>query len=145
MRRMTFTTIILILVQSGLGMAANLYVTIPAHHPGAHPSNYFTGSANSVAWSVSHGAVTLAVHAVFGFAIALMAVATSLRVLTLTRRGVSVWALLGALFLLGAGFNGASFLDFNNNISSLLMSLLAFASVACYAVVLFQLASRPPR
>ncbi|MGA7834403.1 MAG: hypothetical protein WCA31_04285 [Acidimicrobiales bacterium] len=142
MRRMTLTTIILILGQSGLGVATNLYVTIPAHHSGAHPSNYFSGSASSVAWSVSHGAVILAIHVVFGFAVALMVVATSIRLLTLGRPGVSIWALLGALMVIGAGFNGASFLDFSTNISSLLMALLAFGAVACYTIVLIQLPVR---
>jgi hypothetical protein len=33
--------------------------------------------------------------------------------------------------------NGASFLDFNDNISSLLMALLPFAAVASYAVAVF--------
>lgn len=35
------------------------------------------------------------------------------------------------------GFNGASFLDFNNNASSLLMGLLAFGAIASYGISLF--------
>jgi hypothetical protein len=34
------------------------------------------------------------------------------------------------------GFNGASFLDFGNTTSSLLMALLALAAVACSAIAL---------
>jgi hypothetical protein len=41
--------------------------------------------------------------------------------------------------VIGAGFNGASFLDFNDNISSLIMALLAFGAIACYAIALFAL------
>lgn len=45
---------LLLLAQFVLGMAYNLFVTIPAHHPGAHPSNYLTGSAQSIGWAIPH-------------------------------------------------------------------------------------------
>jgi hypothetical protein len=45
--------------------------------------------------------------------------------------------------VIGAGFNGASFLDFNDNTSSLVMALLALAAVACYSAVMFVLADTP--
>jgi hypothetical protein len=38
-----------------------------------------------------------------------------------------------------AGFNGASFLDFNKDISSLIMALLAFAAIGSYVVAAFLL------
>ena len=41
--------------------------------------------------------------------------------------------------MIGAGFNGASFLDFNDTTSSLITALLALAAVGCYSVVLFLL------
>lgn len=133
---MALTTVLLILIESGLGIVTNLYVTIPSHHPGAHPGDYFSGSVSSVAWSVAHGAGVLAVHVVFGIAIALMVVATSLRVLALKRATMTFWTALGALLVIAAGFNGASFLDFDNNISSLLMALFSFGAAACYSIVL---------
>jgi hypothetical protein len=141
LRRMTFGAVCLLVVQSGIGMAANLYVIIPNHHSGAHPSNYFSGSVRSVGWAISSGAAILVVHAVVGFALVVMVFNTIIRLAKLRRRSINTWAVLGALFVIGAGFNGASFLDFNNNISSLLMALLAFASIICYVVVLFLLSS----
>ncbi len=138
-RRMTLGAIVMILVQAGIGMGTNLYINIPGHHPGAHPSDYFTGSARSIAWSVSHGAIILAIHVVLGFALVLLVISLSIRLVALRRRIVNVWAGLGGLLVVGAGFNGASFLDFGGNISSLIMSLLAFASIACYSAVLFLL------
>lgn len=33
--------LVLLLGQFAIGMAVNLYVAIPTHHPGAHPANYF--------------------------------------------------------------------------------------------------------
>jgi hypothetical protein len=138
---MVLGALVLVLVQAGIGMAVNLYVTIPAHHPGAHPSNYLSGSYHSVIWAIGHGAMALAIHASLGLALFVMTVSVAFRAVRVRRRSVSVWAVLAALFVIGAGFNGASFLDFNNNISSLIMALLAFAAVSCYAVVLFLLAS----
>jgi hypothetical protein len=56
---------------------------------------------------------------------------------------VSIWSILAAALVIGAGFNGASFLDFNNNVSSLVMALLALGSVACYSIALFLLPAAP--
>ena len=41
-RRMAFGALLMVLVQAGIGMAVNLYVTVPDHHPGAHPADYLT-------------------------------------------------------------------------------------------------------
>jgi hypothetical protein len=52
-------------------------------------------------------------------------------------RSSRVTSILGALLTIGAGFNGASFLDFNHDISSLLMALLALGALSCYLVGLY--------
>jgi hypothetical protein len=136
---MVIGAIVLILVQAGIGMAVNLYVTVPASHPGAHPSDYLSGSFHSVVWAISHGALALAVHAALGLALAVMVIGVSVRAVRLRRGTVTALSVVAGLLVIGAGFNGASFLDFNDNISSLIMALLAFAAVACYAIVLFML------
>jgi hypothetical protein len=53
------------------------------------------------------------------------------------RRAVTVSTVLGFLLVVGAGFNGASFLDFGQDYSSMLMATLFGLSVLAYAVVLF--------
>jgi hypothetical protein len=45
---MTLGAGLLVLVQAGLGIVVNLYVTVPAHHPGGRPPEYFSGSFRSV-------------------------------------------------------------------------------------------------
>lgn len=120
----------------------NLYVAVPARHPGSHPSNYLTGSYHSVVWAISSGAPVLAVHAALGLALVVMVVSVGVRAVSLRRAGVMFWAVLGGLLVIGAGFNGASFLDFHDDVSSLVMALLALAAIGPYAVVLFLL---PPR
>ena len=37
---MLLGAIVLLLAEAGIGMAVNLYVTVPAHHPGARPGDY---------------------------------------------------------------------------------------------------------
>jgi hypothetical protein len=128
--------LILLLGQFAIGMATNLYARIPARHPGAHPSNYLSGSLHSVGWAISSGPAVLAAHAALGLFLVLVA----LHVLTLAigtrRRATTVAATLGAGFIIGAGFNGASFLDFNNNTSSLIMPLLFALAMLSYIAVL---------
>lgn len=124
---------ILVVTQVAVGMVVNLYVTVPKHHPGAEPSNYFTGSSRSVAWAISHAPAALAVHAALGLALVLIALALAIRALLLRAGWVAFATVLAAGLVIGAGFNGASFLDFGGmNISSLLMALLALGALVCY-------------
>lgn len=136
---MVLTASLLVLVQAAIGMVVNLDVTVPRSHPGAHPSDYFGGSFNSVVWAITHGNLALAIHAALGLALVLTVIAVATHALRLHSRPVTVWTVLAGGLVIGAGFNGASFLDFNDDTSSLIMALLAFAAVACYAIVLFLL------
>lgn len=138
---MILGAILLVLVQAGIGMDVNLYVTVPSSHPGAHPSNYFAGSFHSVVWAIGHGTPALVVHASLGLALALLVIGVAGHALRLGRRAVSVWSVLAGLLVIGAGFNGASFLDFNDNISSLIMALLTLGALGCYSAALYLLAA----
>ena len=143
LRRMVLGAIVLTLVQAGIGMDVNLYVTVPARHPGAHPASYFGGSVHSVGWAIAHGTPALAVHASLGLALVIMVVAVAVRAATTADRAVIAWSILAGLLVIGAGFNGASFLDFNDNLSSLIMALLALGAIACYSIALFLLPATP--
>jgi hypothetical protein len=143
LRLLAFAATLLLLLQAGIGMVVNLYVTIPTRHPGAQPSNYLGGSLHSLAWAIAHGTMALAIHAALGLALVLVTIGIAIDALRLPGRAIAVWSTIAALLVIGAGFNGVSFLDFNHDISSLVMSLLAFAAVACYSVVMFLLADAP--
>lgn len=141
---MLLGAIVLLLVQAGTGMAVNLYVSVPARHPGARPGNYFSGSFHSVVWAIGHGAAALAIHASLGLALVIVVIGAAVHGLRSGRRSVGGWSLLGGLLVIGAGFNGASFLDFGHDISSLIMALLAFGAIGCYAAALFLAGNRAP-
>jgi hypothetical protein len=136
---------LLLLIQYLLGMAANLYVTLPARHPGAGAADYFTGVASGVAWVISDGRGWAAAHAAFGLALVLAALAG----IELTRRqgdrAAMVTSVLGALAILGAGFNGASFLDYGHAFSSMIMAGLWALALACYLTGMFLAARRIAR
>ena len=144
--RMAWATLIMIaalLAQFVLGMATNLFVTIPAHHPGASPKNYFVGSGHSVGWAITSGLLPLAAHVVLGIVLVVAGFALIALAASSGQRGVLIASILGALFVLGAAFNGASFLNFNDDLSSMIMAGLFAAALACYVVVLFQLNAAP--
>ncbi len=128
--------ILALLVQASVGMTVNLDLSVPAGHPGAHPSDYLTGSYHSVVWAIGHGRAALAVHAALGLALLALALAAAVLAVRQATRPVAALTVLGGLLVLGAGFNGASFLDFGHDTSSLVMALLCFAAIAVYSIAL---------
>jgi hypothetical protein len=139
-RRLTVGLILVLIVQFLVGMLVNLFVTIPDSHPGSQPSEYFAGSFQSVAWALTQGPSLLAAHASFGLVLVLGSLALVFRARQLRRRRMTVAAVLGFLFIIGAGFNGASFLDFNEDFSSMIMATLFAAALLCYVGILSWLA-----
>jgi heme A synthase len=133
-----FGLLIALLVQFGLGMYVNLFAHIPLTHPGHAAKNFFAGSYHSVAWAETsqQAPLILAFHA--GLGLLLVLGSLWLAVLAIRgRRAGFVWAaVLGALFILGAGFNGASFLNYNEDANSYVMALLFAAAVLCYVALL---------
>ncbi|HXW44381.1 MAG TPA: hypothetical protein VEL03_06325 [Streptosporangiaceae bacterium] len=133
----------LLIAQFVLGMITNLYVIVPTHHPGTGESDYFAAAAVSVAWSIGHGEIWLAAHAALGLALAVTAIVLVAAAVRSRERTWIVASVLGACFLIGAGFNGASFLIFGQNYSSLLMSALFALSLGSYLTALFRTARTP--
>jgi hypothetical protein len=137
LRRRLLLMIALVIVQAGLGMAVNLYVSVPRAHPGAKPGNFLAGSLSSIGWAISHSPLALAIHAVLGIALVATALLLAVSAARLRQAVVAGCAITAAMLLIGAGFNGASFLDFGHDINSLIMALLAFAALLLYAVALY--------
>ena len=133
---------VLLLVQFFVGMITNLYVSIPADHPGSHTRDFFSGAGHSVAWAVSSGPAWLAVHASLGLALAVASIAFIVSAVR-TRDRLWIWlSVAGSLLLIGAGFNGASFLAFGHDFSSLIMSGLFALTLGCYLVGIYIAARR---
>ena len=137
-RGWAFGLLVALLVQFGLGMYVNLFANIPLNHPGHGASDFFAGSYHSVAWAETspHAPLILAFHAGFGLLLVVGSLWLAVLAIRGRRTGIMWAAILGALFILGAGFNGASFLNYNEDANSYVMALLFAAAVLCYGVIL---------
>ena len=114
-------------------MVVNVFVVLPGRHPGAGAGDYFSGAAAGLAWVIADGPGWAAAPAAFGMALvaaAIAAVALTWRTGgTPAGRAASV---TGALAIIGAGFNGVSFLDYGHGFSSMIMAGLWALALACY-------------
>jgi hypothetical protein len=131
--------IILLLIQFGLGMGINLFVGITRNHPGAEAHEFFSGTYRSVSWALAHGPVALAVHAGLGLVLVLGSIGQLVQALRWGTTGMRWATAIGMVFILAAGFNGGSFLNYNEDVNSLLMAMFFGAAVLCYAVNLYLL------
>jgi hypothetical protein len=134
LRVLSIAVLVLLLAQFLIGMAVNLFVQIPKNHPGARPPEYFSGAARSVAWAVSAGPFWLLVHASLGLVLVAAAAVLLAIAIAVRRRGPIVGATIGLLAVVAAGFNGASFLNYDEDFSSMLMSAAFALAVAAYAL-----------
>jgi hypothetical protein len=94
-RRTLVIVLSMLIVQFLLGMAVNLFVTIPTNHPGANPPEYFGGVVTSVQWAILHGGLWLTLHAVWGLVLVLAALGTLVQAIRLGGGGRITLAALG--------------------------------------------------
>jgi len=136
--RITFLfALVMLIAQFLIGMAVNLFVKIPDQHPGANPPEYFGGVEQSVTWAILHGNLLLAVHSGFGLLLVIAAVGTLVQAIGNRRRGIVVSSVIGFIGVLGAGFNGGSFLNYHQDISSMLMATGFAIAIVSYSVSLY--------
>jgi hypothetical protein len=120
-----------LLVQFMLGMAVNLFVKIPKVHPGARASDYFAGIAAGVPWAITQDSPWLSLHGALGLLLVVGSLTVLAQAIRARRRGWMVVAILGFMGVLAAGFNGASFVNYGEDFSSMLMATgFALASAA---------------
>ena len=135
LRRLTYAALVLLTLQFLAGTFVNLFNPIPARHPGAKAEHYFQGVVQVVEWAVLQGAPGVAFHAALGLFLVLFAGLVLILAAASRRPAAVVGASFGFLGILAAGFNGASFLVYGEDASSLLMAggfalaLLAYVSV----------------
>jgi hypothetical protein len=118
---------IMLVIQIGLGVGVNLYVTVP--------------TGKGVGQAFSNGAV-LALHTVFGLLLVLAAISMVVRAIIARHRPSIVLSAIGLLAILAAAGAGASFVNDGTNGASLGMALATVVALLCYIVGLFA-ATRP--
>jgi hypothetical protein len=127
-----------LIVQFLLGTAVNLFVKIPTDHPGSSPSEYFGGVVTSVSWAILHGGLWLTLHAAWGLLLVLAALGTLVQAIRLRGGGRITLAALGFVGVLAAGFNGGSFLNYHEDISSTLMAVGFALAMSVYVALLYR-------
>ncbi len=132
----TIDAIILILLaaQFLMGMLVNLFVQVPSVHPGRNAPEYFTGVAQDVAWALFNAQWQLLIHVVVGLLLFLLSIVL-LVLAIISRRGA--WITVSALGIFGifaAGFNGASFMNYGQDFSSLLMAIGFLLATISYTI-----------
>ena len=96
-------TLILLNIQFLLEMAVNLFIKIPLNHPGANPSEYFTGVAQSVTWAILNGHLLLILHSILGLILVLNSAGLLIQAIRMRTRNLIVVTAVGALGILAAG------------------------------------------
>ena len=113
---------VLLIVQFGLGMGVNLYVTLPARK--SFLSTVF-------------GSAVLAAHAIV--ALALLGAAIAALVRAIRARRVVVFTALGLAAIVAAAIAGASFVGNQATGASLAMALATAVAMFCYLAAIFSL------
>jgi len=129
--------LVMLIAQFLLGMAVNLFVKVSTDHPGSNPPEYFSGVAQSVTWAILHGNILLAIHAGFGAVLVLAAIGTLIQAIANRRRGIVVSAIVGFIGVLGAGFNGGSYLKYHEDFSSMIMATGFAIAMVAYSAGLY--------
>lgn len=133
---LTIAILFLLAAQFLLGMAVNLFVTIPTNHPGFHPPEYFSGVFQSVRWAITSptSPLLLLLHASLGLLLVVLALVLLVSAIVRRSRSWIVVSIIGLIGVLGAGFNGGSFLNYNEDFSSMLMAVGFILAMVTYSL-----------
>jgi hypothetical protein len=113
---------VLLIIQIGIGMGVNLYVTLPKHKS---------------FWSAVFGSATLTAHVIVS--ILLLGAASGALVRAIRSRKLIVLTSIGLAAILAAGIAGSSFVSNGSNGASLGMALATAVAMFCYLAAVFSL------
>jgi heme A synthase len=136
-RAFSLAQVVLLLVQTGLGIWVSIYSTLPGADEGK-------GLLSSFGNSISKGPMSVATHAGFGMLVFINACLLIVFALTVRDTTVRAASVIGWLCIVGAAVSGATFLNATQdsssaNSASLTMGLLTLVALGCYAWNLYAL------
>jgi hypothetical protein len=142
LRPLVTATLALLLAQYLVGMMVNLYVQIPAAHPGTQGASPYSEdlpqTVQGLDWALGHGALTLRLHVVLGLLLGLLGLAVLGVAIAARRRAWIVVAVVGLLAIVGAGVNGVAFMNAQEQaINSLAMAFDFLLAVVAYSIGLY--------
>jgi hypothetical protein len=131
LRRASLTALVLLLGQYVLGMAVNIYVTVPKADHGAGPGD-----------QISNGPALLSAHIVMGLGLVVAAVGLVVGAVRARERGTIATSAVALLAIVGAAGSGTGFVSDGDNIDSMIMAVLTAVALVCYALNLYRLGAR---
>lgn len=123
LRMVTAIILLLLAAQFLVGVLVNLFVQVPAVHPGSNAPEYFSGVAQGVAWAVLHAPLWLQLHTIIGLLLFIASLILIGFAIAARSRAWIILSIIGLLGIMAGGFNGASFMNYGHDFSSLLMSI----------------------
>ncbi|HLI71533.1 MAG TPA: hypothetical protein VKV19_17390 [Ktedonobacteraceae bacterium] len=133
LRGLTIVILFLLAIQFVLGMATNLFVTIPSDHPGANPPEYFSGLFHSMTWAVTSSPLWLLLHASLGLLLVVLTLVMLISAIVARKGSWITVAVIGFIGVYSAGFNGGSFLNYNYDINSFFMAVGFIVAMTAYS------------
>ena len=130
LRQASLAIVIVLIVQFGLGIGVNLYVTLPAAGRPGHASWFGNG-------------LLLALHAALGMFLVLAAIFVLVRSITARNRTLILTSAAGLMAIGLAFFFGASFTSKLTDGYSLGMAIAFAVALACYIIGLYAASTRP--
>ena len=109
----------------------------PPTIPGPKAQEYFGGVLEGVTRAVLHGPVLLQLHALLGLTLAVFSIYQVVHGMTTHRGGLITATVCGFIGAVGGGFNGGSFLNYNADFSSMLMSAGFALAIVAYLFALY--------
>lgn len=131
LRRASFAALVLLLLQYGLGMYVNLYVTVPSADQG-----------QGIGKAISNGPAGLSIHAVLGFLLVLAALGLLVQSLMARNWAVLTASAIALAAIVVAAAQGARFVDQGGpDSASMTMAVLTGVAMLCYVTALYLLPS----
>jgi hypothetical protein len=127
LRQASLGALVMLIVQFGLGIGVNLYITLPAK-----------GSAGD---AFSNGPL-LVLHVLVGLLLVVTAIGLLVRAIIARHGPVIVAAAVGLVAIAAAATQGFSFVSDGTNAASLAMALATGVAMLCYVIALYLV--RPP-
>jgi hypothetical protein len=129
LRRASLAAFVLLLVQYGIGMGVNLYVTVP-------------GADHGVGDAISSGPAALSIHVVLGLLLVLAAIGLLVQSMIAGDKWLIATALVGLVAMIAAAGAGASFVDGRRASASMAMAIFTGIGLLAYGATLYLLPAR---
>jgi hypothetical protein len=130
LRRGSLGVLVLLVVEYGIGMYVDLYVTVPGGDRGG-----------GLGAAISGGPAVLSVHAVAGLLLGLGALGVAAQAILARHWGVTGLSLLGLAAMAFASVAGTGFTSTGNAADSMAMSVMTGVALVCYAIIIYVLRS----